>query len=152
MKWRRPLLLIALPASLAGCALGGAGLGSLVAQGLQGIGGSAGAPTNTGPFRTVDNSQTIQQLDDLASRTVSQTCAAEAGSSQLAEAPSATSDSQSTQPRESESPVSADDPDARCGYRNICLPGNVRPMRMLICRNDPASPTVAQAGMSKGDR
>jgi hypothetical protein len=145
MILRRSLLSVVLLSSLAGCALGGAGLGSLVAQGLQGLGGGAsGAPTNAGPFRTVDNTETMRQLDDLASRAVSQTCAADTGpSSPSAEAPASAPAAQSHEP--SDNSESSDDPDARCGYRNICLPGNMRPVRMLICRNEPASPTVAHA-------
>lgn len=135
----RSLLAVALLLSLAGCALGGAGLGSLLAQGLQGLGGASSAPTNTGPFRTFDNSQTVQQLDDLASRAVSQACVAETHSSATNADPST-----GGQPETSDS-GSPDDADARCGYRNICLPGNTRPVRMLICRNDPATPTVAHA-------
>jgi hypothetical protein len=140
MRWHRCLLSIVLPLSLAGCAIGGAGIGSLVAGGLQALGGdSSGASNNTGPFRTVDNSQTIQQLDDLASRAVSQACAAEMERYTSSEAPS-TKD----QAEASDQP-SAEDRDDRCAYRNICLPGNTRPLRMLVCRNDPAMPTVAHA-------
>jgi hypothetical protein len=141
MMWRRSLLSVVLLLSLAGCAIGGAGLGSLVAGGLQGLGGdSSGAPTNTGPFRTIDNSQTVQQLDDLASRAISQACTAEMDHSKNSE--SSTADGQ---PQASDA-ESVDGFDARCGYRNICLPGNTRPVRMLVCRNDSPAPTVAHAG------
>jgi hypothetical protein len=136
------LLSLVVHSSLTGCAIGGAELGSLAAAGLQALAGdSPHGPTNTGPFRTVDNSQTIQQLDDLASRTVSRTCVADTERSTTSEEQAAASD-----------PTSAGDDDARCAYRNICLPGNMRPVRMLVCRSDPAPPAIAHAEAQQSER
>jgi hypothetical protein len=145
MRWHRFALPFALLFCLAACAVGGAGLGSLVAQGLQALGGDgpSGAPTQSGPFRIPDNSRAMEEIDDLASRAVSQACSTEAGSSPAQT--SATADSPAaSEAKAGPATAAPDDPDARCGYRPVCFPGNARPVRMLICRSEPSPPAVAQ--------
>ena len=111
-----------------------AGLGSLVAQGLQALGGDgpSGAPTQSGPFRIPDNSRVMEEIDDLASRAISQACSTEAGSSPAEASAAAGSSPAASEAKAGPATVAADDPDARCGYRPVCFPGNARPVRMLI--------------------
>jgi hypothetical protein len=122
---RSVLLLLSL--ALAACGGEVVGLGSLLVQGLQMASGGATPPAsggrNTTPFTRQDNAQERQALDDVSSRQVSQSCVAQKDVQK---------DAQATPDDAAQSPAPAF-ARRQCGFRDVCLPGHVRPVRMLIC-------------------
>ena len=123
--------------SLALSACGGEilGVGSLVMQGLQMASGGSAPPSgskNSAPFTRANDADERQALDDVASRAVSQGCVtAKDGSAQaLSERRSVAA------PR-------------HCGYRDVCLAGHARPVRMLICEKPDQSAAIASTASAR---
>ena len=95
------------------------GVGSLLMQGLQMASGTSPAPSgakNSPPFTRTNNAGEQRALDDVASRAVSQSCVA-------------TKDTLEQAPIERRTVAAP----RHCGYRDVCLAGHTRPVRMLIC-------------------
>lgn len=118
------LLSLALPA----CGGEILGVGSLVMQGLQMASGTNAAPSgakNSAPFARANNAAEQRALDDVASRAVSQSCVA------TKDVPEQASIERRT--------VAAP---RHCGYRDVCLAGHTRPVRMLICEKPDQSATA----------
>jgi hypothetical protein len=149
MGYALKICCVLLSLSLSACGGEVLGIGSLVMQGLQMASGGGSSSTNgsknTAPFTRMDNAQDQQALSDVTSKTVSQACTAANEAATNATAANATAvnatavnetKGSAEQVRQSPLPQTAQASTQRqCGYRNICLPGNARPVRMLICEN-----------------
>lgn len=139
MRYALPVVCCLLSFSLSACGGEVLGIGSLVMQGLQMAGGSgsssSAAPVQSGPFAKQNNAQEQQALNDVASRAVSQSCVG----AKDGEAP-ASAGTPAPLPRS----VAVSAP-RQCGYQTICLPGNARPVRMLICEKPGQTTTAASA-------
>jgi len=131
--------LLAMFLGSSGCVSEAVGLGSLVMQGL-GIGSGGTTPAaagQAGPFRAPDLSQEMQALDDVTSRAVSQSCTASLAPKR--DATSAASNAPSGKaPTAEPADAGGIGPNRMCGYRKMCLPGNVRPVTMFVCEDSSA--------------
>jgi hypothetical protein len=143
MGYALKICCVLLSLSLSACGGEVLGIGSLVMQGLQMASGGASSTNgskNTAPFTRMNNAQEQQALSDVTSKTISQACTAANETAANEAATNATAVNETTgsaeQARQSPLPQTVQASTQRqCGYRNICLPGNARPVRMLICEN-----------------
>ncbi|HEY4134311.1 MAG TPA: hypothetical protein VGO34_03765 [Alphaproteobacteria bacterium] len=139
MGYALKICCVLLSLGLSACGGAAVGIGSLVMQGLQMASGttpsSSNASKNTAPFTRTDNAQEQQGLQDVTSKTVSESCTA------IKEEAAASPEGQ-----QSLLPSAQATGRRQCGYRNVCLPGTSRPVKMLICESptpvaqDPAAP------------
>lgn len=123
MRYALQLGCYLLSLSLSACGGEVLGIGSLVMQGLQMAGGNSTSPSgtkNSAPFMRPNNADEQRALDDLSSRAVSQSCIAGKEDPERAAAASPMERLPNSAPRQ-------------CGYRDVCLPGHARPVRMMIC-------------------
>jgi hypothetical protein len=141
MRHVLPLGCLLLSLSVPACSGETLGIGALLMQGSQMAGGAGsmpGASKNSAPFARQSDAQERRTLDDVASRPVSQSCVTEKNvmpptGGVISEPPTGGARSE---PRGVAAP-------RHCGYRDICLAGHARPVRMLICERPVTTPDRA---------